>query len=75
MNVTTDAFAGISAANRRALTMLHRAFNRPFDAALAASALNADLAKTGRLLADLADGGWLARLRQSRYITVPINGY
>jgi len=34
MNVTTDAFAGISAANRRALTMLHRAFNRPFDAAL-----------------------------------------
>ncbi len=73
MNVTTDAFAGISAANRRALTMLHRAFNRPFDAALAASALNADLAKTRRLLADLADGGWLARVRQGWYITVPID--
>lgn len=73
MNVTTDAFAGISAANRRALTMLHRAFNRPFDAALAASALNADLAKTRRLIADLADGGWLARVRQGWYITVPID--
>lgn len=73
MNVTSDTFAGISAANRRALTMLHRAFNRPFDTALAASALNADLAKTRRLLADLADGGWLARVRQGWYITVPID--
>ncbi|MCZ7600007.1 MAG: hypothetical protein M5U09_22865 [Gammaproteobacteria bacterium] len=53
--------------------MLHRTFNRPFDAALAASALNAYLAKTRPLLADLADGGWLARVRQGWYITVPID--
>jgi len=73
MNTNPDAVAGISAANRRALTVLHRSFTRPFDAALAASALNADLAKTRRLLADLADGGWLARVRQGWYITVPID--
>jgi predicted transcriptional regulator of viral defense system len=69
----SDALAGISAGNRRALAALHRTFSRPFDAELAATALNADLAKTRRLLADLSNGGWLARVRQGWYITVPMD--
>lgn len=73
MNTASDALAGISAANRRALVVLHRAFKGPFDAALAASALNADLAKTRRLLADLANGGWLVRVRQGWYVTIPMD--
>ncbi len=61
---TFDALTGISAADRRALVVLHRVFSRPFNAELAASALNSDLAKTRRLLADLASGCWLDRVRQ-----------
>lgn len=73
MNTPPDALAGISAASRRALVVLHRAFKGPFDAALAARALNADLGKTRRLLADLANGGWLVRVRQGWYVTIPMD--
>lgn len=72
MNVTHGSLRGISAASREALTLLNRTFNRPFDASQAADMLQLELGKTRRLLAALADGGWLARVRHGWYITVPL---
>ena len=64
--------AGISGRNRQVLMALSRAFPGPFDAAQAASVLEIDTGRTRRLLAGLADGGWLARVRRGWYILVPI---
>ena len=52
--------------------LLHRAFHGPFDAPQAATVLDLDIKRTRRLLAALADGGWLARVRRGWYIGVPI---
>ena len=51
---------------------LNRAFPGPFDAAKAASVLQIDVGHARRLLAALAKGGWLARVRQGWYIGVPL---
>ena len=56
--------AGLSGQRRVQLMALHRAFDRPFDALQAASVLAIDLDSARRLLASLADGGWLARCAQ-----------
>ncbi|MDE0142881.1 MAG: hypothetical protein OXI80_15265 [Caldilineaceae bacterium] len=53
--------------------LLHRAFPAPFDALQAASVLDLDVERTRRLLAALADGGWLARVRRGWYTGVPID--
>ncbi len=53
--------------------LLHRAFHAPFDALQAASVLDLDVKHTRRLLAALADSGWLARVRRGWYIGVPID--
>ena len=66
-------FAGVTGRRRKQLMMLHRAFHRPFDASQAASALDLDVKRTRRLLAALADNGWLARVRRGWYIGVPID--
>ncbi len=65
-------FAGVTGRRRKQLMMLHRAFHGPFDALQAASALDIDLDRTRRLLAALADSGWLARVRKGWYIGVPL---
>lgn len=67
-----NPFAGVTGRRREQLMMLHRAFSGPFDAAQAAAALSTDLGHTRRLLANLANGGWLARVRKGWYICVPL---
>ncbi len=69
----SGSFAGVTGQRRRQLGTLHRAFPGPFDARQAASVLGIDLARTRRLLAALAAGGWLARVRKGWYIGVPLD--
>ena len=64
--------AGLSGQRRLQLMALHRAFDSPFDALRAASVLDIDINSVRRLLASLADGGWLARVRRGWYIGVPL---
>ena len=66
-------FAGVTGRRRKQLMILHRAFHGPFDAQQAASVLDIDVERTRRLLAALADSGWLARVRRGWYIGVPID--
>ena len=68
-----DQFAGVTGRRRKQLMLLHRAFHGPFDAPQAASVLDLDIKRTRRLLAALADNGWLARVRRGWYIGVPID--
>ena len=67
-----NPFAGVTGRRREQLMMLHRAFSGPFDAAQAAAVLSTDLSHTRRLLANLANSGWLARVRKGWYICVPL---
>ena len=67
-----DLYAGVTGRRRKQLMMLHRAFDGPFDAVQAASALDLDLDPTRRLLAALAASEWLARVRKGWYIGVPL---
>ena len=66
------AAAGVGGPRRAQLAVLHRAFPGPFNAAQAASVLGMAIAPTRRLLASLASGGWLARVRTGWYIAVPL---
>jgi predicted transcriptional regulator of viral defense system len=63
---------GIEAENRRRLDCLHRAFSGPFSVADAAHTLHLSKPKTRRLLALLANGAWLSRVRRDCYVTVPL---
>ena len=65
-------FAGVTGRRRKQLMLLHRAFKGPFDARQVALVLDLDIKRTRRLLAALADSGWLARVRRGWYIGVPI---
>ncbi len=67
-----SAVAGIRGPRRAQLAALHRTFPGPFNAEQAASALETAIAPTRRLLAALAERGWLARLRSGWYIAVPL---
>jgi predicted transcriptional regulator of viral defense system len=64
--------AGVGGRHRAHLAALHRAFPGPFNALQASSILGIELTPTRRLLAALASGGWLARVRAGWYISVPI---
>ena len=68
-----NQFAGVTGRRRKQLMLLHRAFHGPFDALQAASVLDLEVERTRRLLAALADSGWLARVRRGWYIGVPID--
>lgn len=68
-----DSLKGISAANRASLAVLNRVFRSPFDAIHAADALSLELGQTRRLLAALASGGWLLRVRHGWYVTMPLS--
>ena len=63
---------GISSANRAFVTQLNRALPGPFTPADAAEATNVDHARASRLLRQLADQGWVARLQRGLYTTVPL---
>ena len=64
--------AGLGRRRRAQLAVLHRRFPGPFNATQAASALGTAIAPTRRLLAALAAGGWLSRVRPGWYIAVPL---
>jgi predicted transcriptional regulator of viral defense system len=63
---------GISGKNRHHLELLHRELRDPFGADEAALVLGMAHDRASRLLRHLAAQGWLARVRQGLYITVPL---
>jgi len=63
---------GLSEANRKLLTQLH-SIDGPFDATDAAQTLSLPEQRTGRLLRNLAERGWLSRVRRGLYVTVPLS--
>ena len=67
------ALAGIEAPRRAHLAVLHRAFPGPFNAAQAAAALGTAIEPTRKLLAALAAGGWLARVRPGWCVAPPLD--
>ncbi len=69
---TMDVPQGIERENRLRLDALHRAFTGPFTAAEAAGALDLPRDRTRRLLAYLTKRGWLTRVKQGLYGTVPL---
>lgn len=64
--------AGISAANRSFLAMLNRTLPGPFTPDDAALATGVERARAGRLLRQLAERGWIARVQRGLYTTVPL---
>jgi predicted transcriptional regulator of viral defense system len=66
------AATGISKTNRAFVAQLNRTLPGPFTPADAAAATNVDRVRAGRLLRDLADRGWVARLQRGLYTTVPL---
>ena len=64
--------AGISGQNRSLLAALHRKVGNPFSVEEASAALLLSMTRTHRLLAYLAQRGWLLRLRRGLYSLVPL---
>jgi predicted transcriptional regulator of viral defense system len=69
---TCITLGGISATNRQRLAALARAVTGPFTVAEAAAILGLAEPRAGKLLADLAARGWLARVHRNLYTTVPL---
>lgn len=63
---------GISVTNRERLEALHRRMKGPFSVAEAAKVWVLDASRSRRLVAYLADRGWLSRVRRDSYTTVPL---
>ena len=70
--LTYPAPGGISGRNRRFLEVLHREFSYPFRPGEAADRLDLPRERASRLLRHLASQGWLTRVKQGLYITVPL---
>jgi predicted transcriptional regulator of viral defense system len=68
----TDPPGGITAPNRASLGELHRRSKGPFSASDAAEWLAVPVPRARRLLAYLAERGWLARVARGLYVTVPL---
>jgi predicted transcriptional regulator of viral defense system len=66
------AVAGLSVTNRAFVVQLNRKLHGPFTPAQAATAMGLDHARAARLVRQLADQGWVARLQRGLYITVPL---
>lgn len=64
---------GISARNRHLLTSLIRSVTGPFTVKEAAIALALPITRTQRFLAYLAERGWLVRVCQGLYASVPLD--
>ncbi|MGH8931232.1 MAG: type IV toxin-antitoxin system AbiEi family antitoxin domain-containing protein [Egibacteraceae bacterium] len=63
---------GITRANRRKLQTLHQRAKGPFTAHDAAAWLGVSQESARRLLAYLAERGWLVRVRRGLYVPVPL---
>lgn len=63
---------GISQENRAFVAQLNRAFPGPFTPAEAAAATDLEPPRAARLLRQLAEQGWVARLRRGLYVNVPL---
>ena len=66
-------FRGISSKNRRLLASLSRSMTGPFTTDEAAAHLSLTIPRTHRLLAHLAEGGWLVRVCRGLYAPVPLD--
>ena len=64
--------AGIKKKNRSYIDLINRAFNGPFTINEAAEILHFKYKKTKRFLAYLASRGWLVRVKNGYYKTVPL---
>lgn len=64
---------GISSKNRRLLASLYRSMASPFTTGEAAAHLSLTIPRTHRLLAHLAEGGWLVRVCRGLYAPVPLD--
>ena len=65
--------AGVSGRRGRRLVACHRAYRGPFHASKTSCVPGIDLRWTGRLMAGLAEYGWLIRVRNVWYVNVPQN--
>jgi len=63
---------GIDFENRLLLDNLHRQFAGPFSISEAQRVINLDIAQVRRLLAHFVSQGWLVRIKQGSYRTVPL---
>jgi len=72
LTVATPLPRGISERNRSLLTLLTRAVDGPFTVDDAAQALSLSTSRTHRVLAQLAERGWLVRVHRGLYDTVPL---
>jgi predicted transcriptional regulator of viral defense system len=68
----TNGAKGIDAPNRALLDQLVRSASGPFTPIQAAKLLTFDIERTRKLLAYLASRGWLARIRNGLYTTIPL---
>ncbi len=74
MNYTNNiSTGGISQANRRHLSTLHRKTSGPFGVDEVAALLKLSHARTRRFLAYLASRGWLSRVRRGLYVVSPLD--
>lgn len=73
MGSTSIPPGGLRRGNRALLTRLHRAFSGPFGVEEATEVLQLERVRTKRLLAHLAERGWLVRVRHGLYTTVPLD--
>ena len=64
---------GISQGNRQRLLLLHRELQSPFTVEAAMACWSMDRTETQRRLAHLAAQGWLVRVMQGWYATVPLD--
>lgn len=64
---------GISQHNRQRLLLLHRDLHGPFTVEAAMQRWQAERSETQRLLAHLAEQGWLVRVARGVYATVPLD--
>lgn len=69
---TKKSKGGISQRNRELLELLHREAEAPFTVEEATRTLKLERRRTRRLLAHLAERGWLVRIRRGLYAPVPL---
>lgn len=67
-----EELAGISEKNRRYITLLHRKTNGIVTVKDAATLLGLDRKETAKMLAALANQGWVRRIRRGLYLLIPL---
>lgn len=72
-SISSNHPGGVSTANRRRLTLLHRMLPGPFTVDMAMELWATNRSQTQRILAHLAANGWLVRLKRGLYATTPLD--